>query len=410
VAYAETFGSPGYVENDIIRTFTTEAAVTVSDESVDVSTVDRDEEGWEFDATEKVEVGVELNDASGYKDIEPLRLSIRDNSDATVVDNVEVTENTVVDENTLKFTYTFNPSSDSDVGSYDIRSEGRDSEGYLDVMDYTDPLSEGLFTVDDRETTISAPDSVDRGSTITVKGTASGLAGAVSLDNVIAKDSNEGLVPVTFEKGGDEWQASYTVTGQGGTNQTIRVEILDTGSKLDGSASATYYIKGTGGATPVLPPEKPELRFTVEVGREGGAFQRVENVKAPPRVPLGENAVFRVKVFTDEKPVDDANVTVSVRDPRDKMWRGAFLTFKGDGEWFAQFDTDELGTLGTYKYRVAVSSSDYEDPQPFQGTLKVSKPVKPKPWWKKKRNLLILGVIASFVLAIIVDEVRRRRR
>jgi len=410
VAFAETFGSPGYVENDVIRTFTTEAAVTVSNVSTDVSTVDRKDDGAGFDVTEEVTVSVELNDASGYKDIKPLRMSIRDNSDAVVVDNIEVTENTVVDENTLKFTYTFNPSNDSKGGSYDIRSEGRDDQGYLDMMDYTDPLANGLFTVDDRETTISAPDSVDRGSTITVKGTASGVATAVSLDNAMVRDSNEGLIPASFEENGDEWQASYKVTGQGGTSQTVRAEILDLGSKLDGSASATYYIKGTGGATPVLPPEKPELRFTVKVGREGGAFQRVENVKAPPKVPLSENAVFKVKVFTDEKPVDNAHVSVSVYDTLDQVNRGADISFLGDGTWKASFDTSELEKTGTYKYRVAVSSSDYEDPQPFQGTFQVSKPVKPKPWWKKKRNLLILGVIASFVLAIIVDEVRRRRR
>jgi len=212
---------------------------------------------------------------------------------------------------------------------------------------------------------------------------------------------------------GESWTPSKSFTGElaGGKVHKVVGQIWwgPPGSSPDqmyehARASKSFLYEGAGGTTPILPPPPPKMSYSVAVGPRGGPFTRVRPEKLPSPTPLGEDAVFKISTASEGEPVE-ASVTVQVYDPLDKQWRGAPISKVGHGTYRAVFDTSELDTTGDYQYRVAVSSSDYKDPQPFQGTFSVSEPIKPKPWWRE-HILVLISVAIAFVL-ILIATVRR---
>ncbi|MBA7507050.1 hypothetical protein ES706_05766 [subsurface metagenome] len=215
---------------------------TVESISADATLVDRDVDYEGSGATESVEISVRVRDNNGNEDIAPLRLSIRDGNDSVVVDNVEVTENSVVDGLTLEFSYIFNPPdslSDGALGNFDVRAEGWDESG-AGVSDYTE-LGFELFTVDDLITTVSVDDPTPhRHQSITVSGSVSRVYGAASLDNAWVLDQAEGIL--VAEVVGNTYSATYEVTSSLGATVGVHVHALNLGSGLDGNSSTSYTV------------------------------------------------------------------------------------------------------------------------------------------------------------------------
>ena len=216
---------------------------TVENITVNNSLIDRDLDyaGSGAELTTTITIRVHDNDGSG--EISAVYISIRDNEDNLTVDNVRVTDNTAVDENTLDFTYAYNPAdnlSDSALGAFDINVVAEDNWGASDNNGW-DGNGADLFTVDDLAMTVDlSPDNAYLGYAwgydLTASGDISRISGSVSVDNSWLMDENAGQITLGAS---DSYSESYTITALAGTeNIYVRVRALD--SSLDGE-NYNYY-------------------------------------------------------------------------------------------------------------------------------------------------------------------------
>jgi len=233
--------------------------------SSDVPLIDRDVDYAGSGAVDTANITVKAKNCRSRYLLKPLTLWIRDNKDTLTVDGVSVSENTAVDENTLEFTYHFDPSNNlpnDNMGKFDVKIKSLDQFDNENVSGFTE-LGHELFAVDDRETTInySPEQMLYSGDEVTIGGEVSGFYESVSLDNVVLKDSVDG----TFQPdilGNDSWEVTYSVS-QG--RHEVTVGVLDKGSRLDGSETLKFDVEG-GKSQPSFNPAKQNLSIDLQVG------------------------------------------------------------------------------------------------------------------------------------------------
>jgi len=200
--------------------------------SVDNTLVDRDLDYSDSGATTATKITVRVRDNDNRSDIAPLRFSLRDNNDSLLVDNVEVTENSVVDENTLDFTYTFDPSdtlADDNLGKFDVRSEARDNYGACHVENFLE-LGHKEFTVTDRIVENIAFEN-DYEHVLKVTADSARVVGpAASVTSSTLTDNNLGDYSM-----GSDLAVSYKTTQDG--NVTVKA----TDGTVDGISSSKSY-------------------------------------------------------------------------------------------------------------------------------------------------------------------------
>jgi len=195
--------------------------------------------GAEVDTT--ITIRVQDNDGNG--EISGVYISIRDKNDGVVVDNTQVTDNTVIDENTLDFTYTYNPSDnlpDDNLGGFDVNVLVEDNYGGSDNNDWGGDGA-SLFTVDDYYVPIdvtpeNAAMGVAWGYNITVSSAVTRVYGATSLDNSWVDDAIEG----TFVAGASA-SATYLIDDST-PGDTVNITFRTWDSPLDGENTIPYTV------------------------------------------------------------------------------------------------------------------------------------------------------------------------
>lgn len=214
---------------------------TIENITVDDSLIDRDLDysgsGAELDTT----ITIRVQDNSGHERISAVYISIRDNKDSLVVDNAKLTDNTVVDDTTLDFTYSFDcPDNlpDDNLGAFDVNVVVEDIWGASDNNNWGGDGA-SLFTVDDLSTTINFnPAQPVVGHDLVVSGTISRVVGTASADNAWLIDANHG----TFVLGAENsWSETYTINAaSSGENVAMTVRMKDL--PLDGEFLSSYLV------------------------------------------------------------------------------------------------------------------------------------------------------------------------
>lgn len=215
----------------------TESGLRVDIVSVDNALIDRKLDYPTSGAELDTEITVRVSDNEGHGGIMGAYISIWNNTDGLVVDNVQLTDNTEVDDNTLEFTYTYDPAdalSDASLGPFGIYVYAEDNIGRTDTDNQM-----GLFTVDDLNIPVILDNALPWYTyNITVSGTISRVSGGTaSVDNAWVIDTVEG----TFVQGaGNSYSETYTVNSSFSTSVTVTGRALD--SPLDGETENTYVV------------------------------------------------------------------------------------------------------------------------------------------------------------------------
>nr|QBN22495.1 hypothetical protein [uncultured archaeon] len=264
--------------------------------SVDNALVDR---GLDYSGSRAVtatEITVRVRDNDNRSDIVPLRLSLRDNNDSLLVDNIEVTENSAVDENTLDFTYVFNPPdtlSDDNLGKFDVRSEARDNAGACHVENFLE-LGHEEFTVSDRVVeNIDFENQYEH--VLKVTADSSRTVGSASVTSATLTDNNLGDYNM-----GSDLVVSYKTTQNG------KVTVKATDENVDGISSSKSYI---------FPNFRPSIESItvdnalIDKDNDTGVFSSTENTTI---TVLWSDPDNRTNDLTSE-----ADALLSVRDNTD---------------------------------------------------------------------------------------------
>jgi len=132
---------------------TPESNIIIENVATDNFWVDRDNDGYSTGQLATL-ITATIYDNNGNDNIGHARISIRDNTDTLIVDNAAFDDNTVFDENRLRYTYLYNPAdalTDGALGTFDVYIEvldagaGENEEWYYDnlirVEDYVFTIS-----------------------------------------------------------------------------------------------------------------------------------------------------------------------------------------------------------------------------------------------------------------------------
>lgn len=214
---------------------------TIENITVNNSLVDRKLDYSGSGAELNTTITIRVQDNDGYEEISAVYISIRDNNDSVIVDNVQLTDNTVVDTNTLDFTYLFDcPDSlpDDNLGAFDVLVVVEDNWGAPDNNNWGGDGA-GLFTVDDRYSSISFdPASPHVGWVLTVSGTHSRYVGSSSITGSWLIDNYHGQFSLGTS---DSYDCSYTISEASfGDNASVMVRSVD--GVLDGVSSSSYVV------------------------------------------------------------------------------------------------------------------------------------------------------------------------
>lgn len=108
---------------------------TIENVTANLDSVDMTDSTPLFDENSSVVVTSRVRDNNGNVDLKPLNLKMRDAGDTEVLDE-NITENTEVDENMLKYKRVYNPSSDVEVGPFDVYDKATDDGGLTCIENY----------------------------------------------------------------------------------------------------------------------------------------------------------------------------------------------------------------------------------------------------------------------------------
>lgn len=207
--------------------------------TVDNPLVDRKQDNANTDPVLQTKVTVTVSHGNGTENIDNLKLWIYDSNDGTVVDNITVTDNSVIDENTLEFYYNYDPSnslSDSQLGGFDVKAK------VIDVSNYEDENRENsIFVVDDGTATITIDPNSELGYakslTYEASGTLNRVYGSPASGTGTVVDN--GGDSATFS--GTSYSEDLTINGDRGDN--VKVTTYATiDSDLDANTYTTYEV------------------------------------------------------------------------------------------------------------------------------------------------------------------------
>jgi len=363
--------------------------------SSDVSLIDRDVDYAGSGAVDAANITVKAKNCRSRYLLKPLTLWIRDSKDALTVDGVSVSENTAIDENTLEFTYHFDPSNklpNDNMGKFDVKIKSLDQFDNENISGFTE-LGHGLFAVDDRETTInySPGQMLYSGDKVTIGGKVSGFYEPVSLDNVVLKDSVDGTFrPDILDS--DSWEVSYSVS-QG--RHEVTVGVLDKGSRLDGSKTLRFDVE-SGKSQPSFNPTKQNLNVNLQVGlyqgREPTKGGRIE-FKPASKFRPGDRVTVVAYLSVNGVKVSHADITGSwngssfpMGDKKANRFVGTFTIPKGvkSGSYLVSVDASARGLQSTASKTITVEKAKGISPI---GVLK-------EYWWLVAIIVIILLLIA----------------
>lgn len=276
--------------------------------SVDNSLIDRDVDYASSGATDNVRITVRVNDNDNRDGINSAYIWIYDNQDshaendgATEIDNVRMTENWAIDENTLEFRYSFGLSDtigDDNLGTFDVKILVVDNVG-KENTDNGDSGSLGhkLFTVSDLVVPIT-PENQAR-HVLKVSGTVSRVVGAASADLVTVSDSNYGSQSINLAA--NAYDSSWKTTQNG----TVTARCLD--SPLDGENTHAYNFPNLTPSVVSVSSSVPLMDRDIDFAGSGAV----------------ESTTITVRVSDQDNRTNDlagsAQVKFSIRDNSDTV-------------------------------------------------------------------------------------------
>jgi len=335
---------------------------TIQSVSVNNSLIDRSVDAG-FGATDTTKITARVRDNNGYAELamENTLFTITAADGAEIVSKAQAKSSAIVDENTKKFTFTYNPSNSltgSELGSFDVGVDVNDSSGATDST-----TRAGLFAVDDRETTInySPEQMLYSGDEVTIGGKVSGFYEPVSLDNVVLKDSVDGTFrPDILD--GDSWEVTYSVS-QG--RHEVTVGVLDKGSRLDGFETLTFDVQ-SGRSQPSLNPTKQSLKVDLQVGlyqgrepTKGGRIEFQPSSKFNP----GDKVMVVAYLTVGKVKISHAEITGSwngssfpLGDKKANRFVGTFTIPEGakPGSYLVSVDASARGLQSTASKTITV--------------------------------------------------------
>lgn len=373
--------------------------LTIENITVNNSLIDRDLDYAGSGAVLTTTITIRVQDNDGYGEIQPIRLWIRDGNDSVAVDNLQITDNTIIDENTLDFTYTYNPPDnlpDDNLGAFDVQVVTEDIWGASDNNDWGGDGA-ALFTVDDLKSTINF-DSASPfiGYNLNVSGTHSRIVGTVSIDASWLIDNKHGQ----FALGASNTYDNTYLISNATADENVSVTLRTRDAPLDGSSTSSYKtnenvkfevwvrFEENYGLVGWVPDENRPLDLLFEWG--GGTYpytltENPENIT----LPAGETSAKIVKITDNdaywryrisELPggiltfviVDDPSTVAQYRfflqdytglyTPPDgqlliKSWIGTNLAGINDDFWGADWRTTAWLVTGT-QYQIWVRGTD----------------------------------------------------
>jgi len=331
--------------------------------SVSESLVDRRDDGENFEAIDNTAIVMEFSSVGVKTKPENVSVSVRDNADTIDLSSQTVGQYENVDENTTRFRVNYNPSNDlpgDNLGAFDLRM---DASWSLDSEN--EPFAgagHGIITVDDRRTTIghSPEQMLYSGDEVTVSGEASGFYEPVSLDNVVLKDSVDGTFRPSMDA--DSWSVSYTASQ--GVHE-VTVEVLDEGSRLDGSNTLKFRV-GSGKNQPSFNPTKQNLSIDLRVGlyrgKEPTKGGRIEFQPSSEFRP-GDRVTVVAYLTANGVEISHADITGSwngssfpLRDKKANRFVGTFTIPKDtkSGSYLVSVDASARGLQSTASKTITV--------------------------------------------------------
>lgn len=215
------------------------AGLNISAPTVDNAIVDRKQDNAGSTAVLATQISVQFTQLTEGENVDSLTdyisLYVKDNSGNTVIDNIAPIENTVIDENTLEYSFTpYNPADglgDADLGGFTAYVIGLDNAGSSASWGYS-----VLFTVDDMSAVTLTQENLP-GHQHKMSGTATTVSGgSVTLTSATRVDNNTGQVAATYSGTSfDNTYAPVTGLGTGSVYFNLRT------AELDGSTATVTY-------------------------------------------------------------------------------------------------------------------------------------------------------------------------
>ncbi len=212
-------------------------APKIENTQVSETLIDRDVDYPAFSTVDNVKISATIKDNNGYEDIDKVQIWVRDNTDAVRIDGATVSDNQIIDENTIRFEYNYNPSDSIDsneLGGFDAKFKVIDKAGKT-----TEPAYNQMFKVNDDDVSADHSTAYNEND-ITISGTVSRfLTSSADLDKVIVSDEKEGSYEASIT--GNEFEVSYQVNSTVDTSVDVFIYTKD--GNLDGSTSLSYTVQ-----------------------------------------------------------------------------------------------------------------------------------------------------------------------
>lgn len=232
---------------------------------VSADEIDRDVDQTGSGAIDNLIVYITVQDNFGRDWIENCYIWIRDNTDSALVDNAQLSSYENIDENTKRWSYSYNPPDGTQVGFFDARAVVVGIDGVDNLKDYAS-LGYELFFVDDVVISISIDDNAPTYQ-VGVLGSVSRVSGAAaSADNVRVVDNNQGtLTPDSFTDTtyNDNYELISPVRLHHDDQGTVYVWARD--DTLDGvSSTFAYEVQGDNAMISDISVSPSKIIFRIE--------------------------------------------------------------------------------------------------------------------------------------------------
>jgi len=294
------------------------ADLQISSVTADSSLIDRKKD---WNGKDSVTLTIRLRSETG---VENCRLWIRDGVDTVRVDNLRLTDRTVLDSENVQYTYVYNPADDlpdGSLGPFDVKVVAEDNLGSR-LADWTQ-----MFTVDDIRVTSSLMDNTPI-YRIELSGTASRVYGSgTTLDNAVVVDNNEGWIQASFTS--TSFSRTYGLVSpvrlhHGDRGQLYALVRDDT---LDGASPIlTYQVEGDNASiTNIAVLSRSQIKFNVNWDSDGAGVTGTVRLDDDPQV---QGSVSSGMGYMDVSNARSGNHILILLDSADRpLWNQSSTTF-----------------------------------------------------------------------------------
>jgi hypothetical protein len=293
------------------------ADLQISSVTADSSLIDRKKD---WNGKDNVTLTIRLRSETG---VENCRLWIRDGVDTVRVDNLRLTNRTVLDSENVQYTYIYNPADDlpdGSLGPFDVKVVAEDNLGSR-LADWTQK-----FTVDDIRVTASLADNTPI-YRIELSGTASRVYGSsTTLDNAAVVDNNEGWIQASFTS--TSFSENYGLVSpvrlrhgdRGQLYVAVRDDVLDGASPI-----LTYQVMGDNASiTNIAVLSRSQIKFNVTWDSDGAGATGTVRLDDDPQIQASFSSGMG---YMDVSNARSGNHTLLLDSADRPLWNQSSTTF-----------------------------------------------------------------------------------